>query len=180
MVAFYESIKTLDLVTRGLYKILSLSPPTMYNKSVRWPKRARWIRAVMRDHPFITERGFPKPSVGDEYRGEGRVLRATGYCRGNYPRYPLFPLYGGGVPIKGNCCFYHLKRALSRARARAHGTLLVRAIKKRNAAWSRRATPIGSRIVGMHGDGKKGHRDVVSESALLLRTYDATRITDGD
>lgn len=47
-------------------------------------------RAFMRDRPLIIKRGLSKPS-----EGANTGLHTTGYCRGNYPRYPLFPLYGG-------------------------------------------------------------------------------------
>ena len=75
-------------------------------------------------------------------------------------------------------CFYHLRRVLSRA----HGTLLVRAIKKRSALWSGRAPR--SRISAAPRKWKKKaiptsvNRRSFCSAFIHMYTHDAMYTTD--
>lgn len=81
------------------------------------------------------------------------------------------------VPDKGKptTCFYHLRRIL----LRAHGTLLVRAIKKRSAPWSGCASSISAVLQGW--EKRLSRRRWTATVFVRVHTYthDAIYITDG-
>lgn len=119
----------------------------------------------MRDQSFIIIRRFPEPFE----RGDLHTTGYYPYIAGLIIHAVLFFRFTT-VSHKGKpttTCFYHLRRIL----LRAHGTLLVRAIKKRNAPWSGRVSRSRISATAAPQRWKKNHLDVDETTTAFVHTY---------